>query len=116
VYKRQTEGRLFVVFGSAGERDLAIHPHCGTNYASMGMAAGLVAWLGMVGVKGSWRERLERLPLVMLLVTLVLILTAPLGPWLQRTLTTEADVGDLQIEQVDCFERKGYMIYHVKTH
>lgn len=99
----------------AGERDLAIHPHCGTNYASMGLMAGLVAWLSMVGVKGGWREKLERLPLVMFLVTLALILTAPLGPWLQRTLTTEADLGNLQIEQVDCFERKGYMIYHVKT-
>ncbi|WP_299027161.1 DUF6391 domain-containing protein [uncultured Thermanaerothrix sp.] len=99
----------------AGEHDLAIHPNCGTNYASMGLLAGLVAWLAMLGTRGNWRQRLERLPLVTFLVTLVLILAAPLGPWLQRTLTTDADLGDLQIEQVDCFERNGWMIYHVRT-
>jgi len=98
-----------------GEHDLAIHPNCGTNFATTGVLAGAVAWLAMLNVKGGWRQKLERLPLVTMLVTLVLILAAPLGPWLQRTVTTQADLGDLRVERVDCFERNGFMVYHVIT-
>ena len=45
-----------------GERHLAVHPHCGTNYAVSGLVAGLLAWLGLAGAK-TRRGRLERLPL-----------------------------------------------------
>lgn len=35
-----------------GERHLAIHPNCGTNYVASGFVAGLLAWLGMAGEIG----------------------------------------------------------------
>ena len=34
-----------------GERYLAVHPNCGTNFAVSGLLAGLLAWLGMAGAK-----------------------------------------------------------------
>jgi len=52
-----------------GERQLAVHPNCGTNYAVSGILAGTMAWLGMAGAK-SKRDQFERLPLVIALATL----------------------------------------------
>ena len=83
-----------------GERTLAIHPNCGTNYAVSGFVVGLLAWLGMAGAK-SKRDIVERLPLVVALATLGLIASQPLGPKIQERITTSGDPLDLSI--VDIF-------------
>lgn len=82
-----------------GERRLAVHPNCGTNYAVSGLAAGTLAWLGMSGAR-SRRERLERLPLVVTLVTLAFVLTQPLGPLVQQHITTDGDPQGLTLVDV----------------
>ena len=73
-----------------GERHLAVHPNCGTNYAVSGLVAGTLAWLGMAGAK-SKRDQFERLPLAITLATLGFILSAPLGPKVQEYVTTSGD-------------------------
>jgi hypothetical protein len=83
-----------------GERYLAIHPNCGTNFAVSGLVAGLLAWLGMAGAK-SKRDQLKRLPLVVTLATLGIILSVPLGPQVQEHITTSGDPQGLSI--VDIF-------------
>ena len=83
-----------------GERYLAVHPNCGTNYAVSGILAGTLAWLGMAGAK-SKRDQLERLPLVIVLATLGLIFSAPLGPKVQEYVTTSGDPQGLSV--VDIF-------------
>jgi len=86
-----------------GERHLAIHPGCGTNMVASGFVAGLLAWLGMAGVKTK-REKVERLPLVLSLATLGLILGQPLGPVIQEQVTTSGDPAGMTI--VDIFPVK----------
>jgi hypothetical protein len=83
-----------------GERYLAVHPNCGTNFAVSGLVAGLLAWLGMAGAK-SKRDQLRRLPLVISLATLGIILSVPLGPKVQEHITTSGDPQGLSI--VDIF-------------
>ena len=83
----------------AGESDLAIHPGCGTNYATSGLLAGSLAWFGMSG-RSSWRKRLWRLPFVLGLAVIAWGLSKPLGPALQAKVTTEADLGDLEIVSI----------------
>ena len=51
-----------------GERTLAIHEHCGTNYVASGFVVGFLTWLGMAGAKSN-RDKVERLPLVISLAT-----------------------------------------------
>ncbi len=87
-----------------GESALAIHPGCGTNYLVMG---GLAAFLGIIGTVGTknTRERLERLPLLTLLSILGIFLGQPLGPALQKQITTEAAPGSLAI--VDVYRLSG---------
>jgi len=81
---------------SNGQSLLAIHPYCGTNFAIVGLLTGIAAWLGMLGVGKSWRQKLDRLPLIVTLVTLVMILAQPLGPLLQAKITTRADLNGLK--------------------
>jgi hypothetical protein len=83
-----------------GERHLAVHPNCGTNFAVSGILAGTLAWLGMVGAK-SKRDQFERLPLVVVLATLGVMVSAPLGPKVQEYITTSGDPQGLAV--VDIF-------------
>lgn len=80
----------------AGEGELAIHPGCGTNYATSGLLAGTVAWFGFSG-NARWQKKLWRIPFILPLAVLVWMLGKPLGPRLQAKITTEADLGDLDI-------------------
>lgn len=82
-----------------GERTLAIHDHCGTNYVASGFVAGLLAWLGMAGAK-SKRDKVERLPLVIALATVGFIASQPLGPALQKRVTTSGDPQGMSVVDV----------------
>ena len=99
----------------AGEWQLAIHPHCGTNFVAGGVVAGLFAWLAMAGSGSGLGKRLEKLPVVMAVVTLGTMLAQPLGPWLQAKVTTEGYIGDLEVVSVTRFQREGAPVHKVRT-
>jgi len=84
---------------ASGEHHLAVHPGCGTNYVVYGAVAGLLAWLGMGRAK-KFKDRLDRLPLVMLLSTVGFIVAQPLAPLVQARITTEGDPGPMTIVDV----------------
>ena len=88
-----------------GERGLAIHPGCGTNLATTVGLAGTFAWIPLRGRK-STLGRLALVPLALLFAALGFALARQLGPALQQHVTTEADLGDLQISEIR-FIRKG---------
>jgi hypothetical protein len=83
-----------------GERNLAVHPNCGTNTVTAGFVTGVLAWLGMAGAKKG-RDKFGRLPLVIALVILGLTISQPLGLILQARITTSGDPQGLAI--VDIF-------------
>ncbi len=83
----------------AGERNLAIHAGCGTNLATTTLLAGTLAWLPLNGRK-STLGRLAVLPIALGLAVIGYSLSQPLGPWLQANVTTEAEMGDLQVVDV----------------
>jgi hypothetical protein len=83
-----------------GERYLAVHPNCGTNYVAAGFVAGTLAWLGMAGAKDK-RDKIERLPLVLALSILGFIISQPLGPKIQERITTSGDPQGMSV--VDIF-------------
>jgi hypothetical protein len=70
-----------------GEAHLAIHPRCGTNMVTAGLVVGLISFLAML--PGDDRDRRTRLPLVVLLSTLGLLLSQPLGIAVQQHITTD---------------------------
>ena len=98
----------------AGQKHLAIHPGCGTNLVLNLLGAGAGAWLGMAGTRND-RERFDRIPFAGLLAVLALSITVPLGPKLQEKVTTEADLGNLEIQTVQIVHDKPPYIYFVRT-
>jgi hypothetical protein len=83
----------------AGESDLAIHPGCGTNVATSMILPATFAWIPLQGTRSN-RWRLLLLPVALTLAVFGYLLSKPLGPWLQRNITTKADLGDLQIIEI----------------
>lgn len=83
-----------------GEHRLAVHPNCGTGLVTAGFMTSMATLGGTAGVGNSWRERLNRLPTLILLSVVALIVSQPLGLTLQRYITTEGDPGDLEIVEV----------------
>ncbi len=96
----------------AGERNLAVHPNCGTNYAACGAVAGVAAWLAMSGANSA-RKRWSRLPLAIAFSTLAFIISQPLGPWLQKNVTTNADLDELKVTGIVLTERKHFTTHRV---
>lgn len=103
----------------AGQRQMAIHPSCGSNYVVAGAVAGMGAFVALGGFsrqrgEGLW-DRLSRLPLAWAVGTLGVILSKPLGTALQTHVTTEADVGDMQVDSVMRNESAGGVVHLVRT-
>jgi len=83
----------------AGESDLAIHPGCGTNLATSMLLPASFAWIPFQSTR-SLRWRLLLIPVALMFAALGFLLSKPLGPWLQRNVTTEADLGNLQLIEI----------------
>ena len=95
----------------SGEKDLAIHPGCGTNMVATAFLPGTLAWLPFQGVR-STRARLLLIPIALVLGVVGFLLSKPAGTWMQRHVTTEADLGNMQIIDVTLV-RKG--VHRVAT-
>jgi hypothetical protein len=98
-----------------GERKLAVTENCGTNFVASGILAGIAAWVAMLGTGSGVRKKAERLPIVMALVTVVLILARPFGPVLQAKVTTDAEVGPLNITGMDFHHTRGLTVHRIFT-
>jgi hypothetical protein len=95
----------------AGERTLAVHPNCGTNFVTSGILASLAAYVALFGAGRRTRDWLERLPLAATLATLALIISQPLGLLLQERVTTSGQPGALQVVKITP-TRRGRMQAH----
>lgn len=83
----------------AGEGELAIHPGCGTNLATSMILPATFAWIPFQSTR-SLRWRLLLIPVGLTFALFGYLLSKPLGPWFQRHVTTEADLGNLQVVEI----------------
>ena len=97
-----------------GERTLAIHPNCGTNYVTSGFVVGGLAWLGRAGAKDN-RDKVERLPLVITLVILGFILAQPLGLKVQEHITTSGDPQGMTVVDIFPLRFGRFSLHRVMT-
>jgi hypothetical protein len=83
----------------AGESGLAIHEGCGTNIATSTLLPATLAFVPMQQARSNfWRVFL--IPFAIGLAVVGYFLSKPLGPWLQRNVTTEANLGDMRIVDI----------------
>ncbi len=95
----------------AGEVQLSVHPHCGTN---MAVAAALSGVAFLVGLLGSQGARKRRWPLTFLALAGALTLAQPLGPEVQRRYTTNPDMEGVSIGRVRCLRRGRFAVHRVE--
>jgi len=81
----------------AGESELAIHPGCGTNLATSMV---LPMTFASVPFQGTRSSRRLLIPVALTSAAFGYFLSKPLGPWLQRNVTTEAELGNLQVKEI----------------
>ncbi len=98
-----------------GEASLAIHPNCGTNFAVSGALAGTAAWIAMLDSGTGLRNKLDRLPLVVSLVTVAMVVGQPLGPRFQEKVTTQANPGELRVVEISRYPREKMTTHRVIT-
>lgn len=94
----------------AGQRELAIHPNCGTNLAATGVLVSLAALLGSA-VAG--RSALNRFGAALMLVLPALVVAQPLGHHLQHY-TTLATVGDRWVSSIRRLDVPGVAVHRVE--
>ncbi len=78
-----------------GERDLAVSPHCGTNIAVTAALSSLATM--RVFSRHPERTAGDRLGDAFTASIAAILAAQPLGRWVQRYLTTRADVQDVEI-------------------
>jgi hypothetical protein len=83
----------------AGESGLAVHEGCGTNLVVTALLPATLAWMPLRGAK-STRWRLFLIPLALISAVFGYFFSKPLGPWLQKYITTEANMGNMQVTHV----------------
>ena len=79
-----------------GESGLAIHAGCGTNMATTALLSGTMAW-SVLRLAKSTLTKILLIPLAVFLAIIGFLIARPLGPVLQQRVTTEANMGDMQI-------------------
>ncbi|GAB4578727.1 MAG: hypothetical protein Fur0022_14630 [Anaerolineales bacterium] len=97
-----------------GEHKLAVHPNCGTNFVTAGLAGGLAGAAAMLGAR-KWTDQVARLPLAVSLATLALIMTQPFGFLLQEYVTTSGKPGGMEIVDVIPTRRGKFTAHRVIT-
>ncbi|RME87212.1 MAG: hypothetical protein D6770_09910 [Anaerolineae bacterium] len=98
----------------AGERELAVHPGCGTNFLTVVFLSTTLAWSPLSGAR-NLRSRLWRLPLAILMGVIGFLLGQALGPALQARVTTEADLGNLRVLDIQPIRRGRFVAHRVVT-
>jgi hypothetical protein len=98
-----------------GEKNLAVHPNCGTNFATAGTMAGLAGATAMFGVGPRKRDKLDRLALAASLATLALMLAQPAGLFIQKHFTTSGDPGNLEVVEISATQRGKLKAHRIIT-
>ncbi|MEM9952092.1 MAG: DUF6391 domain-containing protein [Chloroflexota bacterium] len=102
-----------------GQRQLAMHPNCGTNLVTAGVLSTSIAAMGFMGTDR--RRAWERFPVVMLLMMIAALYSTPIGMLVQEHITTEGNPEDMQIVRVKRgemkvpFRQKPIVVHNIMT-
>ncbi|MBN1310259.1 MAG: hypothetical protein JXB30_02490 [Anaerolineae bacterium] len=100
----------------AGEHQLAIHPNCGTNLATVALIGAAAALFALIGSEKERFGKLQRFPLLALMLMLSIVVGQPLGLQIQQHVTTLGDPADMEIMEINQMTRGNITVHYVKTH
>ncbi len=99
----------------AGEKTLAIHQNCGTNFVTTGVVAGSMTWLFTLGRASSFKKRVNRWSTLVMVSTIAAVLAYPLGFKVQERVSVSGEPGTLVIKQISRYERSGPVMHRILT-
>jgi hypothetical protein len=100
---------------NAGEKKLALHANCGTNYVTAGVIAGTFAWLTTLVGGNTFKKKLKRWPLLVTVITASFVAAQPLGPKVQAKISTSGEPGNLKVKQIVRYEHRKPIVHHILT-
>ncbi len=92
-----------------GERQLAIHPNCGTNMLASAVLAAGGTMLGVTGTRG--RGWIEQAPAGVLGALIGVVLGQLVGMRLQAKITTDADLPPVHVTEIER-RQLGRRVFH----
>lgn len=99
----------------AGESGLAIHPGCGTNMAASSFLAGSASFLVLTALSRGKTPKWWHILLSTLVAVPVYILSKPIGPRLQETITTDSEIDDLEVTLVTSQRTRNGFFHQIST-
>lgn len=97
-----------------GEKNLAVHPNCGTNFAVSGLCTAAAAMITTLAEDDD--SSFSRFSAYTTAGMIGMLAGRKAGPWTQRKLTTDANVKDLSIVSINCSAVRGTPTFFVETH
>ena len=97
-----------------GESKLAIHPNCGTNLAVIGLCTAAAAMITTYGEKED-DSAMSNFSAFATAGMLGALAGKPLGPKVQKKITTDPDVRNLTIVSINCSSFRGTPVFFVET-
>ena len=117
IYGRVTTEQLRSAAESAlgamvqGARDLAVSPYCGTNLAIGALVAGTISAL----LSGRSNRKRRRVPALAAGIAVSVLVSRPLGAWVQRRFTTSAEMDGVSITGIRRLKGGSFTIHRVAT-
>ncbi|MBN1427463.1 MAG: hypothetical protein JXB07_03700 [Anaerolineae bacterium] len=99
----------------AGEHKLAVHPNCGTNLVAVALIGALATLFALIGSEKERFGKLQRLPLLALMLMLAVMVGQPLGLQLQQYVTTLGDPADMEIMEIQQITKGNLTVHRIKT-
>ncbi len=99
----------------SGEKELAIHPNCGTNLAASSGIAGAAASMVIWGLAGKRAPRWFQYLMGALVAVPFFLISRPLGPKLQRAFTVEPNLGHQQVRLVESRKTGNSFVHVIST-
>ena len=96
----------------AGESELAVHPSCGTNFATGYVLTALASYAAL---RGKRRSGLEKVLQLVLGVGAALLLAQPVGVKIQEYVTTSVGVGLLRVKDIRRLQLGKVIIHRIDT-
>ena len=97
-----------------GEHKLAIHPNCGTNIAIIGLCTAAAAMLTAFD-EDEDASPMSRFTAYTTAGMIGALVGKPLGPKVQKKITTDPDVKNLSIVSINCSSLRGTPVFFVQT-
>lgn len=98
-----------------GESDLAIHPGCGTNLAVSSLLAGSASSALLTALSRGKTPKWWHVLISTLVAIAVFKFSKPIGPQLQRTVTTDADIDGLEVNLITSQKTRNSFFHQINT-